>query len=174
MDRYCYLAKNLSNSVNYLLKQCYRIHRKLAQGEILDHRKLAQGEILDSWEKGMIYRANCAVRRYNRARPGKRPLKYIDGNGSLTADAYFLSWYMKTWEVYRAMPYATCSHHALCHMQPDLHPGEMQGMEILFQGAAGIPQGPARLLRPSKGAGIPGPCLRPGEDRHHEPELLGR
>ena len=58
MDRYCYLAKNLSNSVNYLLKQCYRIHRKLAQGEILD-----------SWEKGMIYRANCAVRRYNRARP---------------------------------------------------------------------------------------------------------
>ena len=50
MDRYCYLAKNLSNSVNYLLKQCYRIHRKLAQGEILD-----------SWEKGMIYRANCAI-----------------------------------------------------------------------------------------------------------------
>ena len=98
MDRYCYLAKNLSNSVNYLLKQCYRIHRKLAQGEILD-----------SWEKGMIYRANCAVRRYNRARPGKRPVRYIDGNGSLTADAYFLSWYMKTWEVYRAMPYATCS-----------------------------------------------------------------
>ena len=98
MDRYCYLAKNLSNSVNYLLKQCYRIHRKLEQGEILD-----------SWEKGMIYRANCAVRRYNRARPGKRPLKYIDGNSSLIADAYFLSWYMKTWEVYRAMPYATCS-----------------------------------------------------------------
>ena len=98
MDRYCYLAKNLSNSVNYLLKQCYRIHRKLAQGEILD-----------SWEKGMIYRANCAVRRYNRARPGKRPVRYIDGNSSLTADAYFLSWYMKTWEVYRAMPYATCS-----------------------------------------------------------------
>ena len=98
MDRYCYLAKNLSNSVNYLLKQCYRIHRKLAQGEILD-----------SWEKGMIYRANCAVRRYNRARPGKRPVRYIDGNSSLIADAYFLSWYMKTWEVYRAMPYATCS-----------------------------------------------------------------
>ena len=122
MDRYCYLAKNLSNSVNYLLKQCYRIHRKLAQGEILD-----------SWEKGMIYRANCA---------------YEDMGG---------------------VPL-----HALCHMQPDLHPGEMQGMEVLFQGAAGIPQGPARLLRPPKGAGIPGPCPRPGEDRHHEPELLGR
>ena len=120
MDRYCYLAKNLSNSVNYLLKQCYRIHRKLAQGEILD-----------SWEKGMIYRANCAVRRYNRARPGKRPVRYIDGNSSLYEDM------------------GGVPRHALCHMQPDLHPGEMQGMEILFQGTAGIPQGPARLLRPS-------------------------
>ena len=98
VDHYCYLAKNLSNSVNYLLKQCFRIHRKLKEGEILD-----------SWEKGMIYRANCAVSQYNRSRPGKKPLRYIDETGSLAADAYFLSWYMKTWEVYRAMPYATCS-----------------------------------------------------------------
>ena len=60
MDKYCYLARNLSNSVNYLLKQCYRIHRKLKEGEVLE-----------SWEKGMIYRANCAIRRYNLARPGK-------------------------------------------------------------------------------------------------------
>jgi putative transposase len=98
MDSFCYLAKNLSNSVNYLLKQCYRIHRKLKEGEVPD-----------SWEKGMIYRANCAIYRYNQQNPGRKPLRYIDENSSLPADPYFLSWYMKTWDVYRAMPYATCS-----------------------------------------------------------------
>ena len=98
IDDYCLRAKNLSNSVNYLIKQCFRIHRKLAQGEILD-----------SWEKGLIYRTNCAVYRYNLSRKGRKGLRYIDENNGFIADAYFLSFYMKTWDVYRAMPYATCS-----------------------------------------------------------------
>lgn len=98
IDRYCFLAKNLSNSVNYLIRQCYQIHKKLKEGEILD-----------SWEKGMIYRANCAIYKYNRNRPGKKQLRYIDHNNGFIADAYFLSYYMKSWKVYRDMPYATCS-----------------------------------------------------------------
>ena len=29
IDIYCYQVKNLSNAVNYLIRQCYRIHTKL-------------------------------------------------------------------------------------------------------------------------------------------------
>ncbi len=98
MDHYCYLAKNLTNSVNYLVKQCFRIHRKIKSGEILD-----------SWEKGIIYRVNCALYQYNLNRPESKQLRHIDENNGFIADAYFLSYYMKTWDVYRKMPYATCS-----------------------------------------------------------------
>ncbi len=134
MDRYCYLAKNLSNSVNYLLKQCYRIHRKLKEGEVLE-----------SWEKGMIYRANCAIRRYNLARPGKEPLRYIDRDSSLTADAYFLSWYMKTWEVYRAMPYATCSQ--ICIQE------RCREWKAFFRGLQGYKKDPRRFYGRPKAPG---------------------
>ncbi len=98
MDHFCYLAKNLSNSVNYLIKQCFRIHRKLKSGEILD-----------SWEKGIIYRVNCALHQYNLHREESKRLRYIDESNGFIADAYFLSYYMKSWDVYREMPYATCS-----------------------------------------------------------------
>ena len=134
IDRYCYLAKNLSNSVNYLLKQCYRIHRKLKEGEVLE-----------SWEKGMIYRANCAIRRYNLARPGKEPLRYIDRDSSLTADAYFLSWYMKTWEVYRAMPYATCSQ--ICIQE------RCREWKAFFRGLQGYKKDPRRFYGRPKAPG---------------------
>ena len=134
MDRYCYLAKNLSNSVNYLLKQCYRIHRKLKEGEVLE-----------SWEKGMVYRANCAIRRYNLARPGKEPLRYIDRDSSLTADAYFLSWYMKTWEVYRAMPYATCSQ--ICIQE------RCREWKAFFRGLQGYRKDPRRFYGRPKAPG---------------------
>ena len=134
MDKYCYLAKNLSNSVNYLLKQCYRIHRKLKEGEVLE-----------SWEKGMIYRANCAIRRYNLARPGKEPLRYIDRDSSLTADAYFLSWYMKTWEVYRAMPYATCSQ--ICIQE------RCREWKAFFRGLQGYRKDPRRFYGRPKAPG---------------------
>ena len=33
IDAYCYRAKSLSNSVQYLICQCYRIHQKLKNGE---------------------------------------------------------------------------------------------------------------------------------------------
>ena len=97
IDTYCYLAKNLTNAVQYLISQCFRIHRKLKEGEILD-----------SWEKGLIYPINCAIWKYNNGRKGKK-LKYIDEQNGFIADAYFLSWYMKTLDVYKNMPYATCS-----------------------------------------------------------------
>lgn len=98
IDSYCYASKNLYNSTNYLITQCSRISHKLQIGEILG-----------SYEKRMIYEVNCAIRDYNRSRPGKKPLSYIDENNGYIADAYFLSWYLKTTENYKAMPSATCS-----------------------------------------------------------------
>ena len=96
IDDYCARAKALYNSVNYLICQSARISRKLSEGEIPD-----------SWEKGLIYRLNCAVYRYNRNR--KHKLAYIDENNGFIADAYFLSWYLKDSTEYKAMPYATCA-----------------------------------------------------------------
>ena len=98
IDAYCYRAKNLSNSVNYIISQCYRIHRLLENGEIID-----------SWEKGLIYRVNCAIHSYNSGRHGKRALRSVDDQNGFIADPYFLSWYMKTMDAYQEMPYATCS-----------------------------------------------------------------
>ena len=98
IDSYCYRAKNLSNSVQYLICQCYRIHRKLKNGELLE-----------PWEKELTDTINAAVTGYNAARKGKKQLKLIDSENGTISDAWFLSWYLKTQEVYRAMPYATCS-----------------------------------------------------------------
>ena len=98
IDGYCYLTKNLSNSVNYLIRQCYRIHTKLKASEDLEE-----------WEKEMAGRVNSGIRRYNEGRPAAAQLRYLDGDNGFIADAYFLSWLLKTSPEYRAMPYATCS-----------------------------------------------------------------
>jgi len=98
IDAYCYCAKNLSNSVQYLICQCYRIHQKLKNGESLD-----------LWEQEMIDEINHAIIAYNAGRDEKEKLKCVDADNGFIADAYFLSWHLKTHEVYRAMPYATCS-----------------------------------------------------------------
>lgn len=96
LDEYCYKAKNLCNATNYIIKQCYRIHTKLEHGEILD-----------SWEKALIKRINDAIYSYNCNKSYK--LHYIDENNGYIADAYFLSYYMKTTREYKTMPYSTCS-----------------------------------------------------------------
>lgn len=98
IDEYCYRAKNLLNTVQYLICQSYRIHQKLKNSDTLEQ-----------WEDEMISRINDAVTVYNEGRDEKKRLKYINGENAFIADAYFLSWYLKTQEVYRAMPYATCS-----------------------------------------------------------------
>ena len=98
IDAYCYCAKNLSNSVQYLICQCHRIHQKLKNGEIPD-----------PWEQEMIDEINRAITAYNTGRDEKKKLKCVDADNGFIADAYFLSWHLKTHEVYRAMPYATCS-----------------------------------------------------------------
>ena len=98
IDAYCYRAKNLSNSVQYLICQCYRIHQKLKNGEIPDQ-----------WEQELIDNTNHSITAYNDGREEKKKLKRVDADNGFVADAYFLSWHMKTWDVYKAMPYATCS-----------------------------------------------------------------
>ena len=98
VDDYCYRAKNLCNSVNYLIRQSCRIQRKL-QG----------GEALESWETELVSGINEAVRIYNAGRDKTRQIRCVDENNGFIADAYFLSWYLKTTPEYRAMPYATCS-----------------------------------------------------------------
>ena len=98
IDGYCYSTKNLSNSVQYLICQCFRIHQKLRNGETPD-----------SWEQGMIDCINNAITSYNAGRDEKKKLKPVDADNGFIADAYFLSWHMKTQDVYKAMPYATCS-----------------------------------------------------------------
>ena len=98
IDTYCYLVKNLSNAVNYLIRQCYRIHTKLKKDQDLE-----------SWEQDMLDAVNDGIRRYNESRPGKRELSYVDEENSYIADAYFLSWYLKGTSEYKAVPYATCS-----------------------------------------------------------------
>ena len=98
IDIYCYLVKNLSNAVNYLIRQCYRIHTKLKSGNELEE-----------WEQDMLDSVNDGIRRYNCSRPGKKKLRYVDAENSFIADAYFLSWYLKGTSEYKAVPYATCS-----------------------------------------------------------------
>ncbi|MBR6172671.1 MAG: transposase [Eubacterium sp.] len=57
----------------------------------------------------MIDEINHAIVAYNAGRDEKKKLKCVDADNSFVADAYFLSWHLKTHEVYKAMPYATCS-----------------------------------------------------------------
>ncbi len=98
IDGYCYNAKNLSNSVQYLICQCYRIHQKIKNRELLAY-----------WEQEMLHLINTAIADYNRLRDKSKWLAFVDQDNGYIADAYFLSWYMKTQDVYRAMPYSTCS-----------------------------------------------------------------
>ncbi len=84
IDAYCYSAKNLSNSVQYLICQCYRIHQKLKNEELLE-----------SWEQEMIDGINKAIATYNTGRDEKKALKLVDKDNGYIADAYFLSWHMK-------------------------------------------------------------------------------
>ena len=98
IDDYCYKVKNLSNSVNYLIKQCYRIHKKIVNGKALE-----------DWEKELIQEINKALEEYNAGRSESKRLRYINADNGYIADAYFLSWYLKGTEVYKDVPYATCS-----------------------------------------------------------------
>ena len=98
IDDYCYKVKNLSNSVNYLIKQCYRIHTKIKNGKALE-----------DWEKELIQEINKALEEYNAGRSESKRLRYINADNGYIADAYFLSWYLKGTEVYKDVPYATCS-----------------------------------------------------------------
>ena len=98
IDSYCYKVKNLSNSVNYLIKQCYRIHKKIVNGKALE-----------DWEKELIQEINKALAEYNWGRSESKRLRYIDADNGYIADAYFLSWYLKGTEVYKDVPYSTCS-----------------------------------------------------------------
>jgi hypothetical protein len=50
IDEYCYRAKNLLNTVQYLICQSYRIHQKLKNSDTLEQ-----------WEDEMISRINDAV-----------------------------------------------------------------------------------------------------------------
>ena len=98
IDNYCYKVKNLSNSVNYLIKQCYRIHTKIKNGKTLEE-----------WEDELIRAINSGITEYNLGRSEVKRLRYIDTDNGYIADAYFLSWYLKGTEVYKDVPYATCS-----------------------------------------------------------------
>lgn len=98
IDSYSLCSKNLRNYTNYIIKQCSRISYKLKRGEILD-----------SWEKGFIYRINCAIYKYNhidRKKPIKE-VKRIDETNGFISNAYFLAWYLKDFEVYKQMPFST-------------------------------------------------------------------
>ena len=95
---FCFRAKNLHNAVNYLIKQCDRIHRKISSGETLE-----------AWEKEMTDQVNEGIRRYNTGRADNRKRPYVNADNGFIADAYFLSWYLKASAEYKAMPYATCS-----------------------------------------------------------------
>ena len=98
IDDYCYKVKNLSNSVNYLIKQCYRIHTKIKSGKTLEE-----------WEDELIRSVNSGIAEYNLGRSEVKRIRYIDADNGYIADAYFLSWYLKGTEVYKDVPYATCS-----------------------------------------------------------------
>ena len=64
IDSYCYKVKNLSNSVNYLIKQCYRIHKKIVNGKALE-----------DWEKELIQEINKALEEYNAGRSESKRLR---------------------------------------------------------------------------------------------------
>lgn len=96
IDDFCDKSKSLRNYTNYIIKQCSRISYKLKRGEILD-----------SWEKKLIYDINNAIACYNNGKTNQ--IKYIDHTNGFIANAYFLSWYLKTTNEYKAMPLAICA-----------------------------------------------------------------
>lgn len=98
IDGFCYHSKNLHNQTNYLITQCGRISRKLKEGSPLEE-----------WESAMLEQVNSGISAYNESRPGKKEMQHISGQNGFLADAYFLSWYLKAEENYKAMPYATCA-----------------------------------------------------------------
>ena len=85
-------------SACYLIKQCYRIHTKIKNGKTLEE-----------WEDELIRAINSGITEYNLGRSEVKRLRYIDSDNGYIADAYFLSWYLKGTEVYKDVPYATCS-----------------------------------------------------------------
>ena len=98
IDNYCYLAKNLHNAVNYRIKQCIRICRKLKEDQPLE-----------KWEQEFLGELNEAIVLYNAGRAEKKQLHLLGRENGNIADAYFLSWYLKGSPEYCEMPYATCS-----------------------------------------------------------------
>lgn len=98
LDAYCFASKNLHNYANYLIVQCGRISDKLAKGE----------ELLE-WETSLLREINSAIGSYNTGRPTDKCIRTIDSHNGFIANAYFLSWYLKTSEPYKEMPYATCA-----------------------------------------------------------------
>ena len=97
IDAFCYQSKNLYNATNYLISQCSRISRKCRERSSLE-----------TWEKELISKVNNAIALYNTA-GHRRALPLVDADNGFIADAYFLSWYLKTDENYMAMPCATCA-----------------------------------------------------------------
>ena len=80
LDDYCFRAKNLHNAVNYLIRQCGRIHRKIRLGDALE-----------VWEKEMTDRVNEGISLYNAGRAENKQMPYVNSDSGLNADAYFLS-----------------------------------------------------------------------------------
>ncbi len=97
IDDFCFKAKNLRNATNYIITQCSRISRNLAEGEIIE-----------SWEKRLIHWVNCGICEYNKVSKSKN-LNYIDEKNGYIANPYFLSWFLKGTKEYKDMPFATCS-----------------------------------------------------------------
>ncbi len=80
IDSYCYKVKNLSNSVNYLIKQCYRIHKKIVNGKAIE-----------DWEKELIQEINKALEEYNAGRSESKRLRYINADNGYIADAMLIT-----------------------------------------------------------------------------------
>lgn len=102
IDSFCFCSKSLKNYTNYLIKQCFRISRKLKDGIALE-----------DWEDVLLNDINRAIEEYNNARQEKNPdreirlTEPIDANHYFIADAFFLSWHLKTTEIYKKQPSST-------------------------------------------------------------------
>ena len=98
IDVYSYRAKNLYNACNYIIKQSSRISYKLSKEEILEN-----------WEQEFIDNLNQQIDNYNQSGRKPKNITHISKENGYIADAYFLSWYLKTTEEYKELPMATCS-----------------------------------------------------------------
>ncbi len=97
IDAYSYRAKNLYNACNYIIKQSSRISCKLSKEEILEN-----------WEQEFIDNLNHQIDNYNQSGRKPKNIKHIDKENGYIADAYFLSWYLKSTEEYKQL-YSACS-----------------------------------------------------------------